>query len=265
MMKIQLYQVDAFTNVLFGGNPAAICPLDYWLDNHLMQKIASENNLSETAFFVTQDNRYEIRWFTPKTEVDLCGHATLAAAFVIFYYLNINIDKVIFSSKSGELIVTKNNSHIILNFPIISTESYEVDDLISQIVQVKPVAVFKGADIMIVLNTEDQVRQFIPDYRLIEKLNSRGLVITAPGCEVDFVSRWFGPQVGVNEDPVTGSAHCMLAPYWASRLNKTNLYAEQLSARLGKIYCEVKNNRVLLAGQAVLYLKGEIEIQHESM
>lgn len=258
-MKINLYQVDAFTDKLFGGNPAAVCPLTYWLSKELMQKIAQENNLSETAFFIKTGQHYEIRWFTPKTEVDLCGHATLATAFVIFNYIDNNIDTISFKSRSGELIVTRNENLFVLDFPIINAKKYSPDEKLLQLFPFEIVEFFKGTDFMIVLESEEQVRLFQPNFSLIEQLPSRGLIITSPGKTVDFVSRWFGPQVGVNEDPVTGSAHCMLAPYWAHRLNKSRLYAEQLSERLGKIHCEVKNGRVFLTGQAVLYMKGEIE------
>ena len=259
-MKIRLYQVDAFTDKLFGGNPAAVCPLENWLTDDLMQKIAEENNLSETVFFVPCESFYEIRWFTPKTEVALCGHATLAAAYVIFNDLNKNTNELVFKSKSGELIVTKDNNYLTLNFPAVPAVRYELDELLSKVFLFKPEEVWKGTDFMVVLKHEEQVRTFEPNFNLIEKLDSRGLAITAPGEKADFVSRWFGPQVGVNEDPVTGSAHCMLAPYWASRLNKTKLYAEQLSPRIGKIHCEVQKERVFLTGQGVLYLKGEIEV-----
>lgn len=259
-MNIHLYQVDAFTDVLFGGNPAAICPLHKWIAPDLMQKIAEENNLSETAFFVPNEDQYEIRWFTPKIEVDLCGHATLAAAYVIFNYLNKETNKIIFKSKSGELTVTRNKTYFTLDFPNVSFTAHPLDELLSEIISIKPEEVFKGTDFMVVLNNEDQVRQFKPNFGLIEKLDSRGLIITAPGKKVDFVSRWFGPQVGVNEDPVTGSAHCMLAPYWSRKLNKTKLCAEQLSSRVGKIDCEIRHERVLLTGQAVLYLEGEIKL-----
>ena len=259
-MKINLYQVDAFTDKLFEGNPAAVCPLPFWLSNEVMQNIANENNLSETVFFVKVGQGYEIRWFTPKTEVDLCGHATLAAAYVIFNYIHKAEKKIIFKSKSGELIVTKYEDKIMMDFPIANYEKLEPDNILSQLFPFKVLDFFKGTDFMVVLSDEEQIRKFQPNFNLIEKLSARGLIITAPGNSVDFVSRWFGPQVGVNEDPVTGSAHCMLAPYWAIRLNKSKLYAEQISKRLGKIECEVRGERVFMKGQAVLYLTGEIKI-----
>ncbi len=257
-MNIAIYQIDAFTDTRFGGNPAAVCPLKNWLSDDLMQKIAAENNLSETAFFVAKDDYYELRWFTPKTEVNLCGHATLASAYVIFNFIDTSIDQITFTSKSGNLMVTREGQFIILDFPAETLLSKEDANSFTQVLNIKPQEVWKGIDYLAVLENEDQVRQLLPNFVLIEKLDARGLVVTAQGNKADFVSRWFGPQVGVWEDPVTGSAHCMLAPYWAKRLNRTKLYAEQLSERLGKINCEVKADRVLLMGQAVPYMKGEI-------
>ena len=248
--------------VLFGGNPAAVCPLEKWLSDELMQKIATENNLSETVFFVAHTDHYEIRWFTPKVEVDLCGHATLAAAHVIFNFLNTSLNTIRFKSKSGDLIVSRESDYLTLDFPVVPATPCLANEIITQALGIHPQEIWKGADYMVVVDTEAQIRRCVPNFQLIEKLDARGLVITARGEKADFVSRWFGPQVGVNEDPVTGSAHCMLAPYWASKLNKTKLYAEQLSARLGKIYCEVTGDRVLLSGQSVLYLHGEIEVHN---
>jgi PhzF family phenazine biosynthesis protein len=261
-MALSIFQVDAFTDTLFGGNPAAVCPLENWLSDELMQKIAAENNLSETVFFVAHTDRYEIRWFTPKVEVDLCGHATLAAAHVIFNFLNTSLDRIFFKSKSGDLIVSRNGDYLTLDFPAVPATPCQSNETIIQAIGISPQEICKGTDYMVVLDSEAQVRRCLPNFHLIEKLDARGLVITARGEKADFVSRWFGPRVGVNEDPVTGSAHCMLAPYWALKLNKTKLYAEQLSTRLGKIFCEVTGDRVLLSGQAVLYLRGEIDVPY---
>lgn len=261
-MLIKLYQIDAFAENLFGGNPAAVCPLNQWLSDDIMQKIASENNLSETAFFVQKSmNTYHIRWFTPKVEVDLCGHATLAAAYVIFNYLNISESKITFNSRSGNLTASQNSEDITLDFPIATfnkCETYEAS-LINSL-NVKPLEVLKGDDYMVVVESQKIVEECMPDFNLMAKINTRGVIITARGDKVDFVSRWFGPQVGVPEDPVTGSAHCMLAPYWGTELNKNKLHAEQLSSRLGKLTCELKNQRVFLTGRAIPYFSGEMNI-----
>lgn len=258
-MIIKLYQVDAFTDVPFGGNPAAICPLNSWISDGLMQKIANENNLSETAFFVPKNNTYELRWFTPKVEVDLCGHATLGAAYVIFKHINSSTNEITFKSRSGTLIVSRKDEYLTLDFPAIAYTECNSNHL-RKIFHSESIEAYKGVDYMVVLKNEEEVKSFSPDFNLIEQLDSRGLIITAQGNKAEFVSRWFGPQVGVPEDPVTGSAHCMLAPYWANRLNKSKLYAEQLSTRLGKIYCETKGDRVLLSGQVMPFLNGQIEI-----
>jgi PhzF family phenazine biosynthesis protein len=260
-MKISFYQVDTFTNELFKGNPAAICVLEHWLGEKVLQNIAAENNLSETAFLVQKNQTYDIRWFTPTVEVDLCGHATLGSAFVIFNYLDKSSNKISFNSKSGELIALREKDFITLDFPTILGQPCNAMERIASALDLQPLEVFKGSmDYMAVLESEEGVRQCRPNLNLIKDLDARGLVVTARGEKADFVSRWFGPQVGVKEDPVTGSAHCMLAPYWAKKLNKTKLQAEQLSLRAGKIHCQVNGEHVLLSGEAVLYLQGLITI-----
>ncbi|MGI9542310.1 MAG: PhzF family phenazine biosynthesis protein [Cyclobacteriaceae bacterium] len=260
-MKVPIYQVDAFTNQLFRGNPAAVCPLETWLPNDILQNIALENNLSETAFYVKTGDRYHLRWFTPWVEVDLCGHATLATAFVIFH-LNENIsDPIYFDTLSGELIVSKKDSYLTLDFP--SDEMAEVsapEELIGAL-NVTPSITFKGkTDYMLVVNSQREIEALSPDFGLLAKTPARAVIVTAPGEEVDFVSRVFAPNCGVNEDPVTGSAHTTLTPYWAKALGENDLRAKQLSARGGEIHCKYLGDRVALSGEAKLYLKGEIEI-----
>ncbi|UJR20400.1 hypothetical protein I4U23_023531 [Adineta vaga] len=267
-MSIKIYQVDAFTHQLFGGNPAAVCPLDKWLPDSVMQNIAAENNLSETAFFapVTSNDGYELRWFTPTVEVDLCGHATLAAAHIIFTEISPQTDIVNFQTKhAGELTVTrdKSNNLYTLNFPARPSEKIEMfDALLTAIGGDKtPVEVHKARDHMLVYEKAADVQQLSPDFTALAKIDSVFAVIaTAPGDEVDFVSRFFAPAAGVSEDPVCGSAHCTLTPYWARRLGKNQLHAHQISARKGELWCESKGDRVLLSGKAVTYLKGEINV-----
>jgi len=261
-MKLKIYQVDAFTDKVFSGNPAAVCPLDNWPDDSLMQKIAMENNLAETAFYVKTGNEYQIRWFTPTVEVDLCGHATLAAAFVLFNFENHREAEIRFHSpRSGELIVTKQGDFLTLNFP---TDTFEPVELTSELTagfNIMPVEAYKGkTDYMLVFENESQVKELIPEINLIGKIVARGIIITAPGDTADFVSRFFAPQSGVNEDPVTGSAHTTLTPYWAKRLGQKELSAIQLSSRKGWLNCKYLNERVEISGQARLYLKGEIDV-----
>lgn len=262
-MKQKIYQVDAFTKNLFSGNPAAVCPIDSWLDDDVMQKIAMENNLAETAFFVKQGNQYELRWFTPTIEVDLCGHATLASAFVLFNYENHDGDIIHFySPRSGELNVTKRGELITLNFPSDSFEEVAVTDELTDCFDINPQSAFKGkTDYLLLFNNEDEIRKLIPSFELISKLKARGVIVTAKGEKVDFVSRFFGPLCGVNEDPVTGSAHTTLIPFWAKALNKTEMSAIQLSSRKGYLQCRYLNDRVEISGEAKLYLIGEIFLE----
>jgi len=262
-MKLKIYQVDAFTDKVFSGNPAAVCPLDQWLDDELMQNIAMENNLAETAFYVKSGNEYHIRWFTPTLEVDLCGHATLAAAFVLFNFENHTDAEIRFHSpRSGELIVTRHGDSLTLNFPSDSIKPVELTSELTAGFNLKPVEAYKGkTDYMLVFENESQVKELIPEIDLIEKITARGIIITAPGDTADFVSRFFAPQSGIDEDPVTGSAHTTLTPFWAKKLGKNELSAIQLSGRKGYLNCKYLNERVEISGQARLYLKGEIFIE----
>lgn len=261
MSKIKLYQVDAFANELFTGNPAAVCILKQWESNHLMQSIAAENNLAETAFVVPSHNRYEIRWFTPTVEVDLCGHATLASAYVLLNCYGLNTPELIFDSKSGPLKVTRQNDVYFLDFPSDVLTGSDLHNQIKACTGFMPVEVYKGkSDYIAVLSNESDVRSVEPFISEILKLDSRGLIITAKGQEVDFVSRFFGPQVGINEDPVTGSAHTSLIPLWSQKLGIIDMTARQLSTRGGELICKYLGDRCLIGGKAKLYLTGELEI-----
>lgn len=261
-MNITLYQVDAFADEVFKGNPAAVCPLTTWLPDDTLQKIAAENNLPETAFYVPSGNGFDIRWFTPAVEVDLCGHATLATAFVLFYHEGFKGDTLHFHShRSGALTVKEEGGLLVLNFP--KDQFAEVpltDDLIASSDK-RPVAAFKGkTDYMLVFEKEENVKNMKPNLPVIAGLNARGLIVTAKGNECDFVSRFFAPASGINEDPVTGSAHTTLIPYWAQQSGKSELVAMQLSGRTGVLHCKLLGERVSMAGKGVLYLKGEIFI-----
>ncbi len=260
MMKMKFYQVDAFTNRLFGGNPAAVCLPGQWPSDKLMQSVAGENNLSETAFVVRTEKGYDIRWFTPAVEVDLCGHATLASAWVIFNQCGFAGDEILFySPRSGELKVRKSGEKLFLDFPADMFVSCDCPAEIREGLGLAPLEVYRGkTDYLAVVATEQEVHNIRPDYRAVGMLDARGLIVTAPGDTVDFVSRFFGPQSGVDEDPVTGSAHTTLIPYWASRLGKSKLLASQVSARVGMLECEHKPPRVIIGGEAVLFASGEI-------
>jgi PhzF family phenazine biosynthesis protein len=260
MKTIKLFQVDAFTDHLFGGNPAAICLPDEWPDTRLMQSIATENNLSETAFVIRSGSCFEIRWFTPTVEVDLCGHATLASAYVIFNHLDFTGDEIVFHSpRSGELKVRKIGKQLFLDFPADTFSRCENLPEITKGIGFEPIEVYKGkTDFMVILRSEEDVQNIKPDFESILKLEARGLIVTATGHTVDFVSRFFGPQSGVNEDPVTGSAHTTLIPYWSTRLGKPDLVARQISGRGGDLYCRNAGSRVFIGGEAKLYLIGEI-------
>jgi len=261
-MKLPIYQVDAFTNQLFRGNPAAVCPLETWLPDDLLQNIALENNLSETAFYVDNGNRYHLRWFTPLVEVDLCGHATLATAFVIFHLNKENRGPIYFDTLSGELVVNKKESYLTLDFPSDEMAEVTAPRELTNALSITPSVTFKGkTDYMLVLDSQKEVETLSPDFGLLAKTPARAVIVTAPGEEVDFVSRVFAPNCGVNEDPVTGSAHTTLTPYWSKVLEKKDLNARQLSARGGEIHCKYLGNRVTLTGQARLYLQGRIETE----
>ena len=260
-MTLDIYQVDAFTSEVFGGNPAAVIPLEEWLSDKILQQIATENNLSETAFFVIKQDFIELRWFTPVDEVNLCGHATLATAFVLFEELNYPHKIIHFSSKSGILKVKKEDHLIQLNFPLDQLQKLEMSAY-SKLFNTKPVEAWKGKeDILLVFKTEEEVRDLKPNLKKISKTACRGVIATSKGENVDFVSRFFTPQLGINEDPVTGSAHTTLAPFWNMKNNKKDFHARQISNRGGELFCKIKDNRVLIAGQAICYMKGKITFQ----
>lgn len=260
-MKIQMYQVDAFTKEVFKGNPAAVCPLDDWPDDSVLQGIALENNLSETAFFVKEASYYTLRWFTPATEVDLCGHATLASAYVVFTFLEPALHEVVFSSKSGMLKVSRENDFLAMIFPSRPPAPCPAPDLLMQGLGKKPEEVLRSErDFMVVYRNQEEIEELDPCMSDLEQLDALGTIVTAPGIKADFVSRFFAPGAGIPEDPVTGSSHCTLIPYWSGKLNKKNLYAQQLSARGGELFCEDLGSKVKIAGNAVRYLEGVIHI-----
>jgi len=262
-MKLKLYQVDAFTDKVFSGNPAAVCPLESWLKEDLMQKIAMENNLAETAFYVKNGDAYEIRWFTPTIEVDLCGHATLGSAYVLFNFQNYSGNLVKFHSRrSGQLSVEREGDLLKLNFPADTYNQIELSSELKACFDKSPVEAYKGkTDFMVVFPNERDIRDLTPAFHEISKLPGRGLIVTAPGDSVDFVSRFFGPQSGINEDPVTGSAHTTLTPYWSKRLGKIELTAMQLSSRIGHLKCKFLNERVEISGKGKEYLIGDIFVE----
>ncbi len=262
-MNLTIYQVDAFAEEIFQGNPAAVCILEDWLPDDLMQDIAQENNLSETAFLVRQGNEYGIRWFTPGLEVDLCGHATLASAFILFEKVMENAVKVDFHSpRSGPLAVEKGeDGFLILDFP--ADEVSEIDSIheLNEALGAEPKKTFKGkTDIMLVFENQSQIEDMKPNFHALLKQDVRGVIVTAPGDDVDFVSRFFAPQSGINEDPVTGSAHTTMIPYWSKELGKEKLSARQLSRRGGSLRCELAGDRVKIGGKAVLYMEGELQL-----
>ncbi len=259
-MKIKLYQIDAFTQKLFHGNPAAVCPLEIWLDDDILQAIAAENNLSETAFIVPRGKDYHIRWFTPAVEVELCGHATLAASYAVMHELEPGREFVTFHSQVGALHTAKKGDGYVLDFPISSFESCEQPLLLTDALGVQPTAVYRSNKYLVILDSEKTVRELKPNMELLKKLDLTGVIVTAKGDYVDFVSRYFAPKKGIDEDPVTGSAHCLLAPYWTEQLGIHKLKAQQLSKRGGEMLCEVQGDRVFLTGHAKLYLKGQIDL-----
>ena len=259
-MKIPIIQVDAFTSQVFRGNPAAICPLGSWLDDQTLQSIAAENNLSETAFLVGGDGRYEIRWMTPVAEVDLCGHATLASAFVLFGEAEKGRDEIVFRSKSGELKVRRDGDLLILDFPSRPPQPMTASEDLLEGLGHPPREVWAARDYLAVFETEQEVRTLAPDFGRLARVDRFAVIATARGDRVDFVSRFFAPGKGIPEDPVTGSAHCTLVPFWSKRLGKKSLHALQVSARGGELFCEDRGERVTIAGRAVRYLQGTIEI-----
>ena len=259
-MNIRIYRVDAFTEKLFGGNPAAVCPLDWWLDAGLMQSIAMENNLAETAFIVRNGSRFDIRWVTPAVEVDICGHATLAAAHVVFNYLDSGADRIEFiSGRSGLLSVTKKGDLLTLDFPTDQFAPVDPPEALINGIGMRPLETYLGkTDYLAILPSQKVVEKVDPDFGKLATLRARGVIISAEGETVDFVSRFFAPQSGTNEDPVTGSAHTTLIPYWSKRLDRTELTAMQLSAREGHLQCRYLGSRVEISGHAITYMIGEI-------
>jgi PhzF family phenazine biosynthesis protein len=260
-MEIRLYQVDAFADRLFSGNPAAVCPLESWLPDEVMQKVAAENNLSETAFYVRTDGGFHIRWFTPAVEVALCGHATLATAYVIFTYDRFAGDAIELASKSGPLKVRREGDLLVLDFPAGHPKRADAPQGLVEALGREPLEIWKGkTDYLVVYEAEEHVATLSPSIGDLGRVDARGIIVTAPGRQVDFVSRFFAPRVGVPEDPVTGSAHTLLTPYWSARLRKPVLSAMQLSKRQGRLRCRLAGDRVEIAGKAVPYLAGTITI-----
>lgn len=259
-MSIPYYHVDAFTGRLFSGNPAGVCPLADWLPDALLQSIAAENNLAETAFVVQRGPQFDLRWFTPAIEMDLCGHATLAAAHVIFRHLGLRAPSVSFQTRSGVLTVTRTDDLLTLDFPArpaapCATPQYLIDGL-----GAKPVITAKARDFLAVFESEEAVRNLRPVMEALTRLDCLGIIATAPGTDCDFVSRFFAPRAGIPEDPVTGSAHCTLIPYWAERLGRTKLRALQVSPRGGELFCEHRGERVGIGGRAVTYATGFLHV-----
>ena len=259
-MKLDLYQVDAFAKKVFTGNPAAVVPLDHWLSHQKMQSIAQENNLSETAFFCPNGKYFDIRWFTPNGEVELCGHATMATAFVIFNFIDRNKDKIIFKSLSGDLVVQKSGDLFKMDFPAQNPIKCELPKLLVKGLGAKPEARLLNEDYIAVFKSEKDLSLIKPDYKSLSMLDSRGVIITAPGNKYDFVSRAFFPKYGILEDPVTGSAHTKLIPYWYGRTGRKIFRARQISERGGVVFCQYDESRVHISGHARLYMKGEILI-----
>lgn len=259
-MRIPLFQVDAFTDKLFGGNPAAVCPLEAWLPDGTMQAIAEENNLSETSFFVRRGEAFEIRWFTPKVEIALAGHPTLATAHVIYEHLGYEGPRISFFSKSGELRVERRDGRLAMDFPAFDAAPVEPPGALVEGLGRRPAATLLGRDYMAVFDAESDVAGLRPDFGALDRLDCLGIIVTAPGDACDFVSRFFAPRAGILEDPVTGSAHTLLIPYWAKRLNRNALHAFQISRRRGELFCGYRGERVEIGGRAVTYMTGHIEV-----
>lgn len=259
-MKLDLYQIDAFTDKIFGGNPACVVPLQNWLSNDTLLKIAKENAVAETAFFVDYGDKIHLRWFTPEIEMDLCGHATLATAHCLKTILNYTKDEIIFNTLSGDLIVMVDNGTYTLDFPARMPTETILPETIKKSLNIQPKEVFKSRDYVLVYDSETEIKNIIIDRQNFDKINldPGGVIVTSKGDNCDFVSRFFTPQASILEDPVTGSAHCSLIPFWAGRLNKKNMLAFQLSDRLGKLNCVDSGNRVLISGQAKTYSVGSL-------
>ncbi len=260
MTEIPFFQVDAFSKELFSGNPAGVCLLERWLGDAVLQAIAAENNLPETAFLVKGEERYELRWFTPEVEVDLCGHATLASGHVIFTCLEPQLARVEFTTKSGKLAVEKRDGLLFLDFPSRKPTRCAPPKRLRETLGATPTDVLRSRDLLVVFEDEATVRELRPDLAAIAGMDCFALIVTAPGNDSDFVSRFFAPGAGIPEDPVTGSAHCTLVPYWSERLGRKNLHAFQLSRRGGELFCVDQGDRVLIGGRAVTYLRGTIEL-----
>ena len=262
-MTIDIFQIDAFTDKLFGGNPAAVCPLKEWLPDSALLNIAKENNLAETAYFIHKhDNVFHLRWFTPEVEIDLCGHATLASAYVILNCLNYNFESVVFETMSGELIVSQRGAFLEMNLPSRPPNNASLPNIIADSLSKQPREVFKARDYVLVYDSENDVQSLKVTASVLEQINldPGGIIVTAQGDHSDFVSRFFTPGASVFEDPVTGSAHCSLVPFWADRLGKNELHALQISERKGELFCKLVGNRVFIKGKAIKYLEGTIEI-----
>ena len=260
-MTIPIYQVDAFTLGPFSGNPAAVCPLESWLDDATMQSIAAENNLAETAFIVASETGYDLRWFTPAIEVDLCGHATLAAGYVVLNHLRVDLDAVTFESVSGPLIVTRDGDRLSMDFPARPPAPVAVSQALSDALGEAPSEVHLSRDVLAVYDDEATVRRLSPDQaKLLALDEGLGVIVSAKGESVDFVSRFFAPKAGIAEDPVTGSAHCTLVPFWAERLGRSRLVAHQVSPRGGELHCEHRGERVIMSGECSLFLTGNIHL-----
>lgn len=259
-MKLPYFEVDAFASKPFHGNPAGVCALPKWLDDSTMLKIAAENNLPETAFFVPRGDDFDLRWFSPETEIDLCGHATLASAFILFSELKFGGDVVRFHSRSGVLTVSREGDIFTLDFPSRPPKPCGVPEALISGLGKKPQFILKARDYFCVFENESEITSLQPDFAALGTLDEK-VIVTAPGNDSDFVSRFFAPTIGVDEDPVTGSSHCTLIPYWAQRLGKTKLFARQISRRGGELWCALAGDRVRIGGKAVLYLRGQIELE----
>ncbi|MGE4397258.1 MAG: PhzF family phenazine biosynthesis protein [Sulfurimonas sp.] len=259
-MNLKIYQIDAFAKTVFEGNPAAVVPLDAWLDDLLMQKIAMENNLSETAYFVKEGAHYRIRWFTPVAEVDMCGHATLSSAFVLFEELGFSGDEVVFESKSGLLRVQKDGAHYVMDFPAQELMVCEAPQSLQEAFTQKIVACYKAMDYLVVFENEEDILHAMPNMQKLQELDARGVIITAKSIKYDFVCRFFAPKLGIDEDPVTGAAFTQLVPYWSEVLGKKSFHTKQVSARGGEVWCTSLGERVQIAGYGVKYFEGVIQL-----
>jgi PhzF family phenazine biosynthesis protein len=259
-MEIRYYHINAFTDRVIAGNPAGVCFLEAWVDDKILQSIAAQNNLPETAFLVHAGDHYELRWFTPTVEVDLCGHATLASAFAVFEYIDLEASQVDFQTKSGRLSVRRQGKLLMMDFPARPPQPCQAPENIDEILGIPPSETFRARDLLVVYEEEELVRRLKPDMAGVASLDYFGVIVTAPGENCDFVSRFFAPGAGIPEDPVTGSSHCTLIPYWSKRLGKKELHALQLSERGGELFCTDRGERVTIGGRSVTYMSGTIRI-----